>query len=85
MEQKDQRGRTTPRRDEIDWENDDAPAIDGFTVGEIGAFILDSVVEARCAVCEVTHTVEPDARDYRCPSCGSHSAVTSPLVKLGLI
>lgn len=70
---------------EIDWDNPEAVVVDGFTVGEIASFVHDSVVEARCTECGSEHDVEPDARRYRCESCLAIGAVTSPLVKLGLI
>ena len=85
MEKNGTNGGTSVPRPPIDWDNDEALAIDGFTVGEIKAFVHAGAVEARCAVCEAIHTIEPDAQDYRCPSCGHHAALTSPLVKLGLI
>lgn len=69
----------------IDWSDDEASASDGFSVGEIKHMLAGGDVTAQCAVCEATEIVEPDARDYRCPSCGNHAALTSPLVKLGLI
>ena len=69
----------------IDWDNPEAETVDGFTVGEIDAFVYDSVVDAVCSSCEATHRVEPDARDYTGHSCGEEGVVTSPLVKLGLV
>ena len=69
----------------IDWTDEDAIAIDGFSVAAVIHMLAGGDVTARCAVCEATHAVEPDAQDYRCPSCGNHAALTSPLVKLGLI
>jgi len=75
----------TSTLDAIDWSDDEAPALDGFSVGEVKYMLAGGDVTAKCAVCEATEIVEPDARDYRCPSCGQHAALTSPLVKLGLI
>jgi len=73
------------RLHEIDWTDERAHAIDGFNVGEIKFFLIDSVVTARCSACEYEHEVEPDAENYPCEGCGELSSVTSPLVKLGLI
>lgn len=72
-------------RDMIDWNDESAPAVDGFTVGEIKEMAMDSVVTAICEVCYILHEVEPDARDYRCQECKTPRSVTSPLVKLGII
>lgn len=76
---------TRPRLDDIDWTNQSAEVIDGFTVADIDAFSFDGVVLARCTECGDEREVEPDARRYRCESCGAIGSVTSPLVKLGLI
>lgn len=70
---------------DIDWTDDQALTVDGFTVGEIKFFLIDSVVIARCACCECEHEVEPDAARYPCEGRGQFDSVTSPLVKLGLI
>ena len=69
----------------IDWDQPDAEAIDGFTVGQIRDFVFDSVVTARCTECGAEHHVEPDARAYSCFVCRNEGCVTSPLIKLGLI
>lgn len=71
--------------DDIDWSDPNAEAVDGFTVAQIEAFALDSLVEAVCSDCGERHTVEPDARGYRCWQCLTSGSITSPLVKLGLI
>ncbi len=70
---------------EIDWRDDHAEAIDGFTVGEVKFFLIDSVVRARCSACGCEHEVEPDAEEYPCDGCAEEHSVTSPLIKLGLI
>lgn len=70
---------------EIDWTDPEAPAIDGFTVGDIEVFVYDSVVDAVCDGCGAPHRVEPDASGYRCHECGGEGLVSSPLVKLSLI
>ena len=70
---------------DIDWTDPDAPAVDGFAVGDIEAFVYDSVVDAVCEACGASHRVEPDASGYQCQECGDEGSVSSPLVKLGLI
>ena len=69
----------------IDWKNPTAIAIDGFTVDQIIEMLVDSVATARCSVCNGEQSVEPDARDGACSSCGAIDTVTSPLIKLGLV
>jgi DNA-directed RNA polymerase subunit RPC12/RpoP len=62
-----------------------AVAVDGFTWAEIQEMTTNSIVTARCTECSECVSVEPDAREYDCESCGARRTVTSPLVKLGLI
>ena len=69
----------------VDWTDPCAEAVDGFSVEEIENMVVDSVVSARCSECKCEHSVEPDAVGYTCQNCGTENAVTSPLVKLGLI
>ena len=75
---------TMSRLHEINWLDKNAETVDGFTVGEIEYFLIDSVVTARCSDCDCEHEVEPDAEDYDCQGCGALGTVTSPLIKLGL-
>lgn len=69
----------------INWDDKSAIAVDGFTVAEIEGFVFDSVAYARCEICGAHQLVEHDARDYDCFTCGTPKAITSPLVKLGII
>ena len=71
-------------REDEHW-NKEELAVDGFTWAEIERMVFDSVATAVCAECGDYHEVEPDAREYDCQSCGAQQAVTSPLIKLGLI
>lgn len=59
-------------------------ALNSYSMEELEAFVYDSVCDSVCTHCGAQGpTVEPDACDYACESCG-HEAVSSVLVLLGL-
>ncbi len=59
--------------------------VDGFTWTELKDMLFDGIAIARCAICGEEHDVELDAVNLSCNECGALSAVTSPLVKAGLV
>ena len=56
-----------------------------YSMDEIEAFVMDSVVDGLCDECPDVQQVEPDAADYSCQSCGAKGSVSSVLILLELI
>jgi hypothetical protein len=59
--------------------------VDGYTSLELEWMAFGGTATARCAICGEERDVEPDAENLTCTECGALAAVTSPLVKAGLI
>lgn len=57
-----------------------------YTTKQLEKFVYDSLVPGWCKVCKKpVAKVEPDAEDYPCSKCGTHGAVSSVLIILGII